>query len=162
LTPHKRVDLVLRALAEPAARQARVTIIGDGVCRAELERLAATLGVKDRTTFLGAVDDRTLVDQLATCRAVCFTPIEEDYGFVTVEAFASRKAVITCRDSGGPSELVKNGESGFVCEPDSGSLAAAIASLAGDQTLAQKLGAAGADRVAAMSWTGVVRQLLLV
>ena len=28
----------------------------------------------------------------------CFPPLDEDYGFVTAEAFASRKAVITCRD----------------------------------------------------------------
>ena len=54
---------------------------------------------------------------LARCRAVCFPPFQEDYGFVTVEAFASRKAVVTCRDSGGPAELVVDGVNGFVCEP---------------------------------------------
>jgi len=37
-----------------------------------------------------------------------FPPFEEDYGFVTAEAFASGKAVITCRDSGGPAELVED------------------------------------------------------
>jgi glycosyltransferase involved in cell wall biosynthesis len=51
-----------------------------------------------------------------------FPPLQEDYGFVTVEAFASRKAVITCRDSGGPAELVQDGVSGFVCEPTPASL----------------------------------------
>ena len=39
---------------------------------------------------------------------------------MTVEAFASRKAVVTCRDSGGPAELVRDGETGLVCEPDAG------------------------------------------
>ena len=58
-------------------------------------------------TFAGRLTDEQLVDHLARCRAVCFPPFEEDYGFVTVEAFASRKAVITCRDSGGPAELVE-------------------------------------------------------
>ena len=160
LTPHKRVDLVLRAIAEPAAQQARLTIVGDGDCRSELERLAATLGVTNRTTFLGAVDDRTLVDALAGCRAVCFTPIEEDYGFVTVEAFASRKAVITCDDSGGPSELVKDGESGFVCRPNAGSVAAAIARVSGDRALAERLGTKGASRAAELQWSRVVAALL--
>ena len=32
-----------------------------------------------------------MLDHLARCRAVCFTPLDEDYGFVTVEAFASRE-----------------------------------------------------------------------
>ena len=161
LTPHKRVDLVLRAIAEPAARNARLTIVGDGDCRAELERLASTLGVSNRVTFLGAVDDRVLVDCLARCRAVCFTPIEEDYGFVTVEAFAARKAVVTCTDSGGPAELVTDGQSGFVCEPSPGSVAAAVGRLAADPILAERLGAAGAARAAEMKWSAVVAALVV-
>jgi glycosyltransferase involved in cell wall biosynthesis len=161
LTPHKRVDLVLRAIAEPSAQHVRVTIVGDGDCRAELERLASTLGVTSRTTFLGAADDRVLIDRLATCRAVCFTPIEEDYGFVTVEAFAARKAVVTCRDSGGPGELVKDGESGFVCDPTPASVAAAIARLADDEVLARRLGAGGAARAAEMNWASVVSALVV-
>ena len=39
------------------------------------------------------------------CRAVCFTPLNEDYGFVTAESFASRKPVVSCTDSGGPAWL---------------------------------------------------------
>ena len=45
-------------------------------------------------------------------------PVQEDYGFVTVEAFASRKAVVTCTDSGGPAELVVDGTNGYVSEPN--------------------------------------------
>ena len=47
-----------------------------------------------------------MIDHLARCRGVVFPPLDEDYGFVTVEAFAARKAVVTCTDSGGPTELV--------------------------------------------------------
>ena len=162
LTPHKRVDLVLRAIAESVARHVRVTIVGDGDFRAELERLAATLGVNDRVRFLGRVDDEMLVDCLARCRAVCFTPIEEDYGFVTVEAFSSGKAVITCRDSGGPSELVRDGQNGFVCNPVPADVARAIAHLAGDSTLAEQLGSNGALRASTMTWRGVINDLVMV
>ena len=42
---------------------------------------------------------------------------------MTAEAFASRKAVVTCRDSGGPAELVEDGVNGFVCEPTPEALA---------------------------------------
>ena len=58
-----------------------------------------------------------MLHHLANCRAVSFAPFAEDYGFVTVEAFASRKAVITCRDSGGPTELVRDEHTGLVCDP---------------------------------------------
>jgi glycosyltransferase involved in cell wall biosynthesis len=162
LTPLKRVDLVLRAIAEPAVRHVRLTVVGDGDFRAELERLAVTLGVSARVRFTGRVDDEGLVDALARCRAVCFTPIDEDYGFVTVEAFASSKAVITCSDSGGPSELVRDGDNGFVCEPAAAAVARAIAQLADDLPLAERLGANGAATAAAMSWEATVRELVIV
>jgi glycosyltransferase involved in cell wall biosynthesis len=42
---------------------------------------------------------------------------------VTVEAFMCGKPVITCRDSGGPAELVRNEENGFVTDPTPEALA---------------------------------------
>ncbi len=72
---------------------------------------------------------------------MCFPPLQEDYGFVTVEAFASRKAVVTCPDSGGPAELVDDGESGFVCEPDAGSAGAGAAPKHGRSSAAERMGA---------------------
>ena len=91
-------------------------------------------------TLAGRLDDDALVTHLAGCRAVVFAPREEDYGFVTVEAFASRKPVITCIDSGGPLEFVRDGVTGRVTAPDPASLAAAMAELSADEALAERLG----------------------
>jgi len=44
----------------------------------------------------------------------------------------SRKAVVTCRDSGGPAELVQDGVSGFVCEPAPSALALALREMGED------------------------------
>jgi glycosyltransferase involved in cell wall biosynthesis len=161
-TTHKRVDLLIRALANAAASHVRAVIAGEGDQRAALEQLARELGVADRTTFAGHVDDQTMIDHLARCRAVCFTPLSEDYGFVTVEAFASHKAVITCSDSGGPTELVKDDDTGVVCEPVPAAIAIALARLIDDQRLAARLGRNAAARAATMGWDGVVRRLLIV
>ena len=162
LTPLKRIELLVRALAEPAARHVRAVIAGDGDQRDALIALAGELQVDGRVEFLGRVDDETLLGHLARCRAVCFTPMDEDYGFVTVEAFASRKPVITCRDSGGPAELVVDGDAGLVCDPTPPSLAAALARLADDRGLAERLGARAAARAAEMTWAAVVKRLLIV
>ena len=89
-----------------------------------------------------------------------FPPLQEDYGFVTVEAFASRRAVITCRDSGGPAELVKDGVNGFVCEPTPESLARAMRRLADDHALAERMGAAAFDAGRALTWPETVRKLV--
>ncbi|MEO8260514.1 MAG: glycosyltransferase family 4 protein [Acidobacteriota bacterium] len=162
LTPLKRLDLLVRALAEPAARHVRLVIAGEGGSRVDLERLIAALGLSDRVMLLGRIPDETMLDHLARCRAVCFAPLDEDYGFVTVEAFASRKAVITSADSGGPAELVRDGETGLVCDPTPAAMAGAIARLMEDVGLAERLGSAAAARAAALTWPAAVQRLVIV
>lgn len=161
LTPLKRADLVLRALADPAARNVKLVIGGEGEEQPALERLAGELQVGNRVTFAGRLTDDELVDHLGRCRAVVFVPKNEDYGFVTVEAFASGKAVITCRDSGGPTELVRSGENGLVAESTPASLARACADLIDNPRMAEQLGARGRDDVRSLTWANVVRKLVL-
>lgn len=159
LTRLKRADLVIRAAA--VCGRAHVVIAGEGEERDALARLAGDLGVGDRVTFPGRLSDEELVHELARCRAVVFAPLQEDYGFVTVEAFASRKPVITCRDSGGPAELVRDSENGFVCEPTPESIAAAMTRLLDESALAERLGAAAYERQQKLSWPETVRHLVL-
>jgi glycosyltransferase involved in cell wall biosynthesis len=85
--------------------------------------------------------------------------LQEDYGFVTAEAFASGKAVITCRDSGGPAELVQDGVQGYVCEPTPPSLAAALRRVMKDRVLAETMGAEARRAAAKLDWADAVRQL---
>ncbi|HEX9368460.1 MAG TPA: glycosyltransferase family 4 protein [Vicinamibacterales bacterium] len=161
LTRLKRADLLIRALGTPPANAIRLVIAGDGEERPALERLVSEVDVANRVRFTGRLTDDQLLGELATCRAVCFPPFQEDYGFVTVEAFASRKAVITCRDSGGPAELVKDGVNGFVCEPTPEAVGRAMRRLADDAALAKKMGEAAFEAGAKLTWPETVRQLLL-
>jgi glycosyltransferase involved in cell wall biosynthesis len=134
-------------------------IAGDGEERDRLERLIAARGVGDRVRLVGRLDEAGLLDHLARCRAVCFPPLQEDYGFVTVEAFASRKAVVTCGDSGGPAELVTSGGNGFVCEPTADSLATALTQLMDDSALAERMGSAAYEAGQQLNWADAVRRL---
>ena len=159
LTPLKRADLLIQALATSEGAGIRAVIAGDGDDRGRLEQLIASLGLGDRVQLVGRLDDAGLLDHLARCRAVCFPPVQEDYGFVTVEAFASRKAVVTCHDSGGPAELVSDGEQGFVCDPTPAALALALRRLMDDRSLAERMGSAAAAAGARLNWADTVRQL---
>jgi glycosyltransferase involved in cell wall biosynthesis len=161
LTPLKRVDLLVRALADPTAQRMRAVIAGEGEERGALEALARTLGVTNRVTFTGRISDAALLEHLARCRAVYFAPFDEDYGFVTVEAFASRKAVVTCHDSGGPAELVRDGQNGLVCDPTPASVALCLARLADDRAFAERLGESAAAQAATMTWADAVKRLLI-
>jgi glycosyltransferase involved in cell wall biosynthesis len=161
LSPLKRVDLVFQALALPAARGVRCVIGGDGEDRPRLMQLSRDLGLEGRVTFKGHLSEADLVGHLAACRAVVFPPADEDYGFVTVEAFASSKAVITCTDSGGPLELVVPGESGLVVPPTADALASAFAEIMDSPGLAERMGAGGREVAAAMSWPKTVQRLVV-
>lgn len=154
----KRVDLIIAAMATVPSR-IRLVVAGDGTQRQNAERAAAAAGVIDRVTFLGNVGDDDLIDLYARALAVVYPPFDEDFGYVTLEAFLARKPVITCTDSGGPNEFVVDGVNGYVCAPDSRALADAINQLAADPAKAAALGSAGHDTAAAITWDGVIEKL---
>ncbi len=160
LTRLKRADLLIEALAQPAASTVRAVIAGEGEELRPLEELARARGVSDRVTFAGRITDDELVAHLARCRVVCFPPFEEDYGFVTPEAFASKKAVITCRDSGGPAELVEDGVNGAICDPNPAALAEALRRVMQDPATAVRLGTHAFESSARLNWRDAVAQLM--
>jgi glycosyltransferase involved in cell wall biosynthesis len=159
LTQLKRAHLLIEALTTPQGRGIRAMIAGEGEAIDQLRALIVVHKLQDRVRLLGRLDDSALIEHLARCRAVCFPPLLEDYGFVTAEAFASRKAVVTCKDSGGPAELVTDGATGFVCDPTPEALAAGLRRLIDDQPLAERLGAAAFAKGAELNWPDAVRHL---
>jgi glycosyltransferase involved in cell wall biosynthesis len=159
LEPVKRHDLVIRAMAHVSA-PVRLMVVGDGSGRRDLERAAAESGAADRITFTGAAGADQLVDLYTDALAVVYAPFDEDYGYVTLEAFLASKPVVTAADSGGVLEFVVDGSNGFVCEPQPQAIAAVINRLAGDRALAARLGEAGRVRASAVTWDGVVERLL--
>jgi glycosyltransferase involved in cell wall biosynthesis len=155
----KRPDLVVRAM-QHVDRPTRLVMVGEGTQRQRTEQLAESLGLADRITFAGAVDESALVDLYQDALAIVFAPFDEDYGYVTLEAFLARKAVITTPDSGGPLEFVRDGENGLVCEPAEMAVASAVNRLAADKALAARLGAAGYERARLVTWDGVIEKLV--
>jgi glycosyltransferase involved in cell wall biosynthesis len=151
--------LLIRAAASPRGGAIRAVIAGEGEERERLAGLIRELGVSGRVALAGPINDVQLLDHLARCRAVCFPPLDEDYGFVTAEAFASAKAVVTCRDSGGPVELVEHGVNGFTTDPTPEDLAGALASLLEDRSRAETMGRAAAAAASRLSWRATVEAL---
>lgn len=155
----KRVDLIVRALALTPS-PLRLIVAGDGTQRGNVELVAEECGVADRVTFAGTASDETLLDLYAGALAVVYPPFDEDFGYVTLEAFLARKPVITCVDSGGPNEFVRDGVNGFVCDPTPEALAGALGQLAGAPALAARLGEAGEAAAREVTWDGVIERLL--
>jgi glycosyltransferase involved in cell wall biosynthesis len=155
----KRVDLAIEAFRH-VTPPARLVVIGDGSVRAELAAQIERLGLGDRVQLAGRVSDADLVTLVAGARAMLFAPFDEDYGYVTLEAFLSRKPVITTIDAGGPLEFVMNGVNGAVTEPTALALADAIDRFMTTPRLAASLGDAGFERASRVTWDGVVERLV--
>ena len=155
----KRIDLIVRAMAQ-FDETLQLVVAGDGTQRQNVERVASEAGVSDRVAFLGAVDDDELLDLYADALAVAYPPFDEDFGYVTLEAFLARKPVVTCSDSGGPNEFVVDGVNGFVCAPQPEELSAAISRLAADRAGAAAMGDAGHDVASRITWDGVIEKLV--
>jgi glycosyltransferase involved in cell wall biosynthesis len=160
----KRQTLVLEALSH--TRQAvRVRFAGAAdhpAYAAELRDLAHRLGVQRRVEWLGLVSEEAKRALYARALGVIFPPLDEDYGYVTLEAMLAAKPVLTCVDSGGPLEFVRHGETGLVVEPTPEGLAAALDRLWEERQWAQELGEAGRAYYESLgiSWPTVVKRLL--
>lgn len=164
INPVKRQWLVIQALAfcrEPV----RVHFAGEAdnqAQQAECVKAVRELRLGHRVKWLGLVSEERKRECYAHSIGVIFPPLDEDYGYITLEAMLSSKPVITCADSGGPLEFVVQGQTGLVAGATPESLAAAMDALWADRRRAATMGEAGRDRYRDMNitWENVVDKLL--
>ena len=150
----KRIDLAIEA----AARRFPLIVVGSGPDEERLRSIAARRGAA--VDFRGAVTDEELLQLYATAGVVLFTPADEDYGYIALEAFLSRRPVVTCTDSGGPLEFVQEHATGRVVAPEPAAIGEAAADLLADRPKARAYGEAGYEAVRGITWKGAVRALL--
>jgi glycosyltransferase involved in cell wall biosynthesis len=163
LWPVKRQSLVIEALAK-TTRPVCIYFAGKADNQdyeKELKLLARERGVDKRCIWLGKISEEKKINIYAHSLGVVYPPIDEDYGYITLEAMLSSKPVITCFDSGGPLEFIQQRETGLIADPVPESLASAMDELWQNRGKAQKWGKAGKDFYHSLniSWETVVRQL---
>ncbi|MFY3745956.1 glycosyltransferase [Anaeromyxobacter sp. Red801] len=120
---------------------ARLALVGDGVRRPLLERLAGQLGVAARVHFLGFRRDAPAV--LARCAAAASSSHAEGISNAVLEAMAMRLPVVATAVGGSP-ELVRDGTTGWLVPPGSpGALARRLCDALADRERARRMGARG-------------------
>lgn len=156
----KRIGLLLESLihTEPAIK---CKIAGTGPYEGELKKLVGRLGLENRVEFRGFVDEDHLLKLYSECFATYFAPFDEDYGYITLEAFLSKKPVITSTDAGGPLEFVKHGQNGFIFNPeDYKMLGSYISLLYNDKNRCMSFGESGYDLIKSISWDNVIKSIV--
>lgn len=149
LQPEKGVDVFLRAAAALAPRFGELdfVVVGDGCLRAELETLAASLGLDGRLRFLGERRDARRL--IASLDVLAVTSISDGSPLVVLEAMAAGVPVVASAVGGIPQQM-RHGTEGLLVAPgDPAALADALARLVGDARRRRRLGEAGRRRAAA-------------
>ncbi len=142
LNAQKGVSTLIDALPSIGAPYA-VDIVGDGPERAALEERARNLRVADRITWHGAVAHRDLPPMYQRAAILVVPSIDEGLGLVAVEGQLCATPVIAA-NSGGLSDIVRNGQTGVLVPPlDPSSLAQAIDEVLQNPERAREIGAAG-------------------
>ncbi len=150
LIHYKGHRFLLEAVQEIHRRglDVRCLLVGDGPCRADLERLVKNLGLEKDVVFLGSRQDVPRL--LALMDLVVLPSLEEGFPNAILEAMAAGKPVVATRVGGTP-EAVVHEETGLLILPgDPRALADAILRLLEDPPLAEKMGKAGRARVVSM------------
>lgn len=158
----KRLDLLIRAMkfADPGIK---CLICGTGIqdTSDSLKKLAQEQGVDKKVQFLGFVSDKDLLKLYAESLCVYFAPKDEDYGYITLEAFLSHKPVVTTTDAGGVLEFAENGINAWITEPDPEQIGHAINQLYRDKKAARAFGENGYLKVRDISWDNALDRLLM-
>jgi glycosyltransferase involved in cell wall biosynthesis len=166
VTKGKRQHLLIEAMRF-AGPNSKLVIAGppsDEAYADRLRKLVEKYDLGSRVTLQLAMHERTEIANLAKNALACaYIPFDEDsLGYVTMEAFASGKAVVTTTDSGGLLEIVKDNETGFVCEPEAKALGNAFACLCDAPERARKLGKSSLDlwKSRQINWAHTLDKLL--
>ena len=164
--PGKRQHLLVEAMRHVPST-VKIVVAGpledrDYGCR--LQKLVTQNNCADRVELRFGFHSRDEIANLVSGAFACaYVPVDEDsLGYVTMEAFSAGKAVITTSDSGGVLELVRNGETGLVAQPDPQSLAEHLVRLAGNPMMAIEMGRAAKSLLdsKAFSWDDTIARLL--
>lgn len=119
LSPEKRFDIVLKAIAELSTKEPelRLLVVGKGPSADEYKRMAGSLGIKDKVVFAGFLPDDELPVAYASCQTLVIASTFETQGLVVLESLASGTPVAGIRYRAIP-EFVHEGKNGCLFDPN--------------------------------------------
>lgn len=167
LIERKGLPFLLEAVSLLADRRSlHLDVVGEGSLKTELMSMADRLGVSDKVTFRGRVDDEELTDLYAQCDCFVLPAIVDSHGdteglgVVLLEAMSYRKPVIATNVGGIP-DIIHDEETGLLVEQkDAEALAKAVERCLDDSDLAKRLGEQGAVYVQQhFDWSRIVDEV---
>ena len=157
LTEQKALQVAIEAIAQTPA--ARLSIVGDGPERAQLERTASSSAAADRITFLGSRTRDDALRIVAGAEAALLSSAWENLPHAAVEALSVGVPVVSTAVGGVP-EVVRDGENGLLVPPGRpDALAAALSRILDEPGLRARLAAGAKPSVAGLARDDVYARL---
>ncbi|HEY8306244.1 MAG TPA: glycosyltransferase family 4 protein [Lapillicoccus sp.] len=150
--PLMRVIRQVRALV-PAGREIALEVLGEGPDRGSVERYLAEHGMASWVSLPGRVPRSSVRDRYATADVYISPARLESFGIAALEARTSGLPVVA-RSGSGVGEFVTDGVNGFLADDDE-SMGAALARLASDDALRERMRAHNLDQAPAQDWPRV-------
>lgn len=147
LIPEKGQAIAIEAFSKIAHDYPKsyLLLIGDGPARQDYEQLARSLGLAERVLITGYRTD--IPEILAALDVFVFTSQFEAMPYAVLEAMASKKPVVASA-VGGITEVITDGESGYLTKPDDSSVVAEkLRILLGNPELRTRMGEKAHDRI---------------
>jgi len=154
LVRHKRTEMLLEAFAYIADSfpEHRLHIVGKGVQRDALEKLAAALGLAGRIRFLDTLSTEDVYKQFGKAQAFVLPSEQEGFGIVVIEAMAAGTPVLARRAPlSAAADIIADGEDGLMFETTHG-LAEKLRAVLSDSRLSATLIEGGLRTAAAHDW----------
>jgi glycosyltransferase involved in cell wall biosynthesis len=163
LVPHKRVEIALASLARLSASypDLTLTVAGRGWWLEPLRAEADRLGVADRVSFAGFVDDAAKHRLLASSWLHLVPSLKEGWGLSVIEAAAHGTPSVAFADAGGVAESIVDGSTG-VLAADPGDFTAHIGALLRDDVARARMGEAARVHAADFTWEQTGRRFAAV
>lgn len=155
LLPVKGVDLLLTAFAQVAARDPNLHLylVGDGPLRRTLAEQSVRQGIQERVHFMGRRPYEEIPVWINSADVVVLASRSEGLPSILLESMGCGKAMVAT-DVGGISEILRDGETGFLVEPENpGQLAERLGNiLVESPELARSMGERAFQASKALTW----------
>jgi len=115
----KKVENLIIAFKEVLSKipEAELYIVGIGPQESMLKNLVEQLKITSKVHFTGYVSEQEKIALMKRAWVLVQPSVAEGFGLVLVEANACKTPVIAV-DSGGPREVVRDGETGYLIKPN--------------------------------------------
>ena len=139
--------------------EVKLMLVGDGEERQDLEKLVKELDLEDRVIFVGKVFNEKVPEYMAASDVFVLPSLSESFGIVNLEAMASGLPIVATK-VGGLSEIVKDGENGFLVEPKNPEqIAKKVLLILENDKLRKKISKNNKEEVKKYTWDEIANRL---